>query len=177
MKQTKLKVLKHTGKMPISLSLEICRLCRLCCLFYPSTLKLKRERTCSRLLMLSRGTDVMTEFYFPMTLLSFWDGCCILKWLGAGKIRRQYCPRMLYFTLIEAGRVPCAILISLPVLPFSFERFKVQVISKAYKSDIEILLGWFFVMGRNTWGSIWFILTCMNSLDEQFCEAKCCSSH
>ncbi len=59
----------------------------------------------------------------------------------------------LFPPLVEVGRIPCAILISLPVLPFSFERFKVQAISKAYKSDIEILLGWFFVMGGTPEGA------------------------
>lgn len=74
MKWTWLKVLKHTGKMPISLSPEICRL-SICCLFYPSTQELKRERTSPRLLMLSRETYVMSEeFYFPITLPSFRGG-------------------------------------------------------------------------------------------------------
>lgn len=141
MKWTRLKVLKHTEKMPISLSPEICRL-SVCCLFNPSTLKLKRERTCPRLLMLSRGTHVMTEFYFPITLPSFWG-----SWLHTQMIRSRKDKTLILSThalfphLIEVGRVPCAILISLPVLPFSFERFKVQAVSKAYKSDIEILLG------------------------------------
>lgn len=66
MKPTRLKVLKQTGEMPISLSPEICRL-SVWCLFNTSTLKLKRGRTCPRLLMLSRGShdQILFSHNFP----------------------------------------------------------------------------------------------------------------